>query len=218
MLAEEPQKGQPSVAGWDFWDAQYADFAKQKVAPSWDLSGPHPAFHAIFSQLKIPTSRILILGSGKGHDANFFAAQGHLVTGVDFSREAIEASKQSYGQRTNLSFVHSDLFKMPEEFVGSFDVIVEHTCYCAIPPSRRSELVKVWKKALVPGGLVVGVFFVFDRDSGPPFGSSEWELRQRFKKDFQFLYWTRLKNSPPGRMGSELSIVMKLRSSPTATY
>jgi hypothetical protein len=41
---------------------------------------------------------------------------------------------------------------------------------------------------------------------GPPFGSSEWEIRERLKKFFDFLYWTRWKTTPEDRLGIELIV------------
>jgi 2-polyprenyl-3-methyl-5-hydroxy-6-metoxy-1,4-benzoquinol methylase len=37
----------------------------------------------------MPRCRVLVLGCGEGHDAAFFAQNGHIVTGVDISPEAI---------------------------------------------------------------------------------------------------------------------------------
>ena len=69
-----------------------------------------------------------------------------------------------------------------------------------------------WKKLLSEDGHVLGVFFAMDKRFGPPFGGSEWELRQRFQKDFNFLYWTRWKTSLPRRLGKEVVIYMQKKS------
>ena len=157
--------------------------------------------------------RIAVLGAGRGHDAAFLAQQGHLVTAIDISPEAIQFSKSIYGSVPNLTFLEADIFNLPSSLKNSFDLVFEHTCYCAIPPSRRNELVKVWRQLLTEDGHVLGVFFAMDKRFGPPFGGSEWELRQRFKNHFDFVYWTRWRRSLPRRIGHEIVIYMKKKGS-----
>jgi hypothetical protein len=45
-----------------------------------------------------------------------------------------------------------------------------------------------------------------EKRQGPPFGGSEWELKQRLKNNFKPLIWQRFKNSIKGRWGKELVI------------
>jgi hypothetical protein len=50
-----------------------------------------------------------------------------------------------------------------------------------------------------------------DKRTGPPFGGSEWELRSRLQshasqKGFRILYWNRLRDSKPERLGQELFV------------
>jgi hypothetical protein len=45
-----------------------------------------------------------------------------------------------------------------------------------------------------------------DKGSAPPFGATEWEIRERLKRSFNFLYWTRWKKSIPRRLGKELVV------------
>lgn len=185
-----------------FWSELYQG---DDPAP-WDLNEVATALPKVLPQLKIPKSRVLILGSGRGHDAAFFAEQGHIVTAVDFSPFAVKESKERYGHLKNLSFVQADIFDLPTEWKGQFDLIFEHTCYCAISPQKRKDLVKIWTQLLAPGGHILGVFFSLDRPAGPPYGGSEWELRERLKKSFNFLYWTRWRHSKPRRQGRELVV------------
>lgn len=182
-----------------FWRQIY-----QTQTPPWELRQPTPALPQIVPQLKLPLSKILVLGSGSGHDAAFLAQLGHFVTAVDFSDEAIGQAKKEYGSLKNLEIHKHDLFSLPTSWANSFDLVFEHTCYCAIAPDRRNELVQVWRRNLRDDGHVLGVFFVWDKLVGPPWGGSEWELRERFRKYFQFRYWTRWHHSVPKRQGTEL--------------
>ena len=185
-----------------FWNQIY----QTETTPGWDLEAPSPVLKDVLPQIKLNKSRIAVLGCGSGQDAAYLAQQGHIVTGFDFSSEAIERAQSAFHHIHNLNFVHADVFTLPPHFFNQFDVVFEHTCYCAIPPEKRDDLVKVWKKLLTENGYLLGVFFAWDHPKGPPYGSTEWEIRERLKRDFQFLYWTRWAHSHTWRQGLELVV------------
>lgn len=191
----------------EFWTQIYLE----KGTPGWELNEPAAPLVQVLPQLKIAKSRVLVLGCGSGNDAAFLAQQGHLVTAVDVSEEAIRRAQEKYGHIKNLQLICTDVFSLGAEHYGQYDLIFEHTFFCAIHPNRRQELVKLWKRFLNEHGLLLGIFFVFDRPIGPPFGGSEWELRERLKKDFDFLYWTRWQHSTEGRQGVELVVHARRR-------
>lgn len=187
-----------------FWTNIY----QTEETPKFDLGKPAKGLTGSLPQLKLNKSRVAVIGAGKGHDAAHLAEQGHIVTAFDISAEAITEMKQRYGHFENLSFERSDIFSDYKNWIGHFDLVFEHTMYCAITPSRRNELVDVWRKILNEQGHVLGVFFAMDKRLGPPYGGSEWELRKRFEKDWRFLYWTRWRDSLPRRQGKEVVIYM----------
>ncbi|MBX7231198.1 MAG: methyltransferase domain-containing protein [Bdellovibrionales bacterium] len=190
-----------------FWTSIY-----QNEKPGWDLGRETAILNDILPQLKLPKSRILVVGCGGGHDAAYLAQKGHIVTGIDFSEEAIARSRTQYGQIKNLQFKVQDIFSMPKEYWGYFDLIYEHTCYCAVNPSRRNELVRIWHKLLSESGHFLGILFAWDKRQGPPWGGSEWEVRQRLDKYFKFIYWTRWRRSIPERQGKELVVYAAVRN------
>ncbi len=191
--------------GADVGEKMWGDAYQQNDTP-WDQNREHPSLPEVLPQLKLIKAKVLVLGSGRGHDAAFLANAGHLVTAVDFSAEAIAGANELYGQVENLTIVKGDAFKLPENWTNRFDLIFEHTCYCAIPTDRRNELVKVWRKLLTPQGRLLGVFFANETQGGPPFGGSEWEVKERLRKNFSFMYWTRWRRSSEKRKGKELVV------------
>jgi len=206
IFVEPWLKANPEASTSKMWSHIY-----QTEEPRWDLGAPHPAFVNILPQIKLPKSRIAVLGCGRGHDAAFLAEAGHFVTAFDFSEEALTAAREKYSNIKNLNFVQADAFKLPEKYIGAFDVVVEHTFYCAVDPDRRDEVMNVWRKLLIPNGFVLGIFFVMFKRMGPPWGGTEWELRRRFDKYFRFLYWTRWHHSPGSREHREIAIYMQKR-------
>lgn len=190
----------PDANASPFWTNIY-----QTEEPAWELEKPAPALGAILPQIKLPKSRVLVLGCGSGEDAAHFANQGHVVTAVDFSEEALSRAQKKFGSLP-IQWLKSDIFQLPEKFTGQFDVVFEHTCYCAVNPDRRNDLVKVWRRVLAPRGQLLGIFFVHDKLIGPPFGGSEWEIRKRMAGKFHSLYWTRWHHSEENRQSKELVV------------
>ncbi len=186
----------------DWWTNIY----QTEVTPGWDIKTPHPALVDTFPRMKQPRSRIMVLGSGEGHDAAYFAEIGHIVTAVDFSEEANKRAKSNYGSFP-INFMQSSAFTLPKIYDKNVDIMIEHTFFCAIPPEKRHQLVQTWNRCLVYGGLLMGVFFVTEKRAGPPYGASEWEIRERLKKDYTILFWGRWRGSPPRREGRELFVL-----------
>lgn len=201
-------KEQPAVDEEKWWSDIYVN----EVNPRWNLAEPAEALKDMLPRLKLPKSRILVLGCGEGHDAAFFAQNGHVVTGIDVSPEAITRAKKNYKDLASLNFEEKDIFSLPVEYNQRFDYVFEHTCFCAVNPARRQELVRVWNRVLAPGGHLMGVFFCWDKAEGPPFGGSEWELRQRLNKNYDFIFWGRWRKSLPRRQGRELFVLAKKKS------
>lgn len=201
LTMHEWLKSGPDVQEPGYWSNRY-----QTGETGWEMNEAAPAFKDMVPRLKLQKSRVLVLGCGSGNDAALFAEEGHIVTAVDFSQEALDRAQKKYGHFENIKWVKADAFNLPKEFFGAFDIVVEHTFYCAIDPTKRQELVQTWKKCLIDKGFLLGVFFVMDHKKTPPYGGLEWELRERLKKDFHFVFWGRLRNSIQNRNGKELLV------------
>ena len=78
------------------------------------------------------------------------------------------------GKNTNpfrLSFSIGNFLE--DEPIKLYDLIFEHTLYCAIEPARRAEYAEAVDKNLKPGGLFLTIHFLFPlSEEGPPFGAS----------------------------------------------
>ncbi len=195
----------PQIENSQYWTEVY----KAEENPGWNLNDAAEAFKDMLPRIKLPKSRILVLGAGEGHDAALFAQAGHLVTAVDFSKEAIARGQKKYGHLHNLTFHESNIFELPQEWNFSFDVVVEHTCFCAIPPEQRNDAIRLYRRMLHEEGQLMAVFFTMEKRSGPPFGATEWEIRKRTEQGFHYLFWGRIRNSLPRRMGRELFVLAK---------
>lgn len=188
-----------------WWNKIY----EEEENPRWNLAAPSETLKDMLPRLKLPKSKILVLGCGDSHDAAYFAEHGHLVTAVDISPHAIARSKKLFSHLTNITWIESDLFSLPTSLYNQFDIVYEYTCFCAINPEKRQDLIKVWNQCLHDQGQLMGTFFCMHKRIGPPFGGTEWEMRERLKKNFQFLFWGRWQKSLPRRQGRELFVLAK---------
>lgn len=191
-----------------FWSDHYNSDQKP-----WDLGEVSSSLHWAVQKIKLPKQRIAVLGSGAGHDASYLSQLGHTVTGFDFSEEALKEAKTRYGENQNLKWVKENIFDLAEKFRDQFDLVVEHTCFCAIEPERRDELIKVWSSILTEKGQLLGIFFVMPKVSGPPFGATELEVKERLEKfKFRFDLWKRSQFSVEKRLGKELIVLATKKS------
>ncbi len=207
------QGSKDDVENPNFWSEKYGQWqAGTAEKPGWELNAPAAPLASILTQIKLPRQRICNLGCGSGHDAAYLSEQGHIVTGVDWSEEAITLGREKYGENKQLRFAHEEAFDFAKSHPTEFDLVFEHTFFCAIEPSKREALIQAWKRMLTPEGHLLAIFFILDQTGGsPPFGVTEWELRESLRPHFEFLFWTRWRHSTPDRLGRELVIYAKKR-------
>jgi hypothetical protein len=130
-----------------FWNEYYQKWENENVRPGWELGAPTASLQQALAQIKIPKSRICVLGCGTGRDAAYLASQGHLVTAVDLSAVAIEKARAEHKKYENLKFIVADAFEFAAQRdpKDKFDIVYEHTFFCAIDPNRRNEIVPLWR-------------------------------------------------------------------------
>jgi len=192
------------------WQRRY----EQNDTP-WDKGAPAPALVDYLKRHAI-AGRILVPGCGKGYEVRALAAQpGCSAVGLDLSPIAIAGAEQlaaaaELGARAR--FIVGDFFALPDESRGSFNWIVEHTCFCAIDPRRRADYVTAAASALRPGGRLFGIFYIDpDYETGPPFRASREELSQLFDPKFTLLEEWVPTVSFPGREQRELVRILQKR-------
>lgn len=179
----------------NFWEERYLT----NQTP-WDIGEAAPAFVKYFGKdfpWKALTSKIAVLGCGKGHDAFYIAnlredkvGEPHIqVHGFDFSESAVKFCNEVKEKNNlkNVFFHNIDFFNLKNEgtWRNYFDYAIEHTSLCAIDPSSRKEYADLIKYLLKPCGKLIGLFFIRPKESGgPPFGSTKEEIRELFENNF----------------------------------
>jgi SAM-dependent methyltransferase len=191
-----------------FWEARYND-----GRDGWDLGQPAPPFVDLLSGSGTPPpGRLFVPGCGRGYDAIWFAQHGFDVTAVDFAETALrDARRNAKSAGVGVQFLRHDLFTLPASFDHSFDYVIEHTCFAAIPLERRRDYVQLVKRLLKPEGLYIALFFTHGNPGGPPFTTTADEIRSLFGNDFVIEKLEPPARSIERRKGQELFALMHVK-------
>lgn len=180
-----------------FWEERY-----DSNSTGWDLQRVSTPLKNYIDQLKETKLSILVPGCGYGHEVKYLVEQGFTnVSVIDISKQPIDSLENELGDKCKLIcgdfFTHND----------KYDLILEQTLFCAIPPSWRSKYVEKCASLLNEGGKLSGVLFNFPlTEQGPPFGGGKKEYVPLFSKYFEIDIMETCKNSDENR--EELFIKM----------
>ena len=187
----------------EFWEERY-----REGQTGWDIGYPAPALAAYIDQLQDKHLRILVPGAGRGYEVAYLWHKGfHDLTVLDIATQPLQAVREKVPGLPGEALVQSDFFDWEG---GPFDLILEHTFFCALPPERRPDYARTMHRLLRKGGKIAGLLFDFPlTESGPPFGGSEAEYRELFRPYFQIRRLERATNSIPPRAGNELFFIFE---------
>ena len=184
-----------------FWDNQY-----QANTTGWDLGTISPPIKSYIDSLKNKNIRILIPGCGNSYEAAYLLEQGFTnITVIDIAPTLVENLKTKFKNNININIILGDFF----EHQGEYDLIIEQTFFCALPPEMREKYVSKMHQLLAKEGRIAGLLFNRTFENGPPFGGSQKEYEMLFKNNFDFLKMEVCLNSVPPRAGFELWIELQ---------
>jgi SAM-dependent methyltransferase len=185
------QQQQPDWSNPSYWQGRF-----EAHDTPWDLGHPSIVLLEALGEVeshgvKVEGARVLSPGCGRGSDALELARRGAHVTGVDWSKAAVDALRGA-----PIRVLHGDMFALPPEQV---DMVCEHTFFCAIDPGMRLRYVETILQWIAPRGFLIGNFFVVPQEyaqtlpglsltqegKGPPFAVTEADLKQLFSPYFE---------------------------------
>jgi len=178
----------------------------------WDKGTPSPVVGDLVSEIP-QLANVVIPGCGTGNDVlAILEVKPKTITCIDLAPKAIAILGQRFDSFPNVKPVLGDFMSFAAAHPSSADVIVEHTCFCAIPVAMRSDYASACAAILRPGGKILGAFYWKPRDTddisiGPPFQTSEAELRTLFGTWFDI----EIRVADVGfaeRLGREFQVVM----------
>ena len=173
-----PTRGGDGAGGGVPGPADWAERYRLGETP-WDLGGAHPELSLRLSggSLAPPRTgaRVLVPGAGRGHDAVALARRGWTVVALDVVGSLGEDLGTALA-RLGGRFVEGDALDFEDE---PFDLIWDHTFFCAISPADREPWGRRAGELLLPGGLYAALVFPFGKpasEEGPPHGMSSDDL------------------------------------------
>lgn len=188
------------------WDEMY-----RKDEAFWDKGAPSPAMKQ-YLEREVVRGRALVPGCGRGHEVALAVERGLDATGLDIAPTGVADARARYPHLAE-RFVVGDLFDLPEEMHGVFDVVLEHTCMSALPPTLRADYRRAIDRTLRPGGLLIGVWYINpDLDpghTGPPFPFSVADLTALFADGYEIVADYVPEVAFPGREGRERLRVLR---------
>lgn len=191
----------------DYWDQRYAN-----GTAGWDMGTASPPLMEYCRALPDRNIRILIPGGGSSADAGVLWHEGfRQVFVLDWSEESLKGFQSKFPDFPSSNLLHENFFAHGQKY----DLVLEQTFYCALPPEMRDDYVYKMANILQPGGIIAGVLFDFPlSETGPPYGGCEAEYLQRFSPYFEILHLEPCRNSIPPRAGRELFVQFKRKSNP----
>lgn len=182
-----------------YWNAQW-----ESNRTGWDIGHAAPAITNYMEQYPDKNAAVLIPGCGNAHEADYLLQHGFTnITLLDIAPKAVELLAEKYIATPGIRVVCEDFF----EHRGTYDLVIEQTFFCAIPPSWRNKYAKKMTALLRENGKLIGVLFdrTFEQD-GPPFGGCTCEYKPVFDPYFEIKTMDPCYNSIPGRTDSEVFI------------
>lgn len=154
----------------------------------WQKPHAHPALIDWLSRTPM-NGKVLVPGCGAGEDVRAIAKRGAEVLAIDIAPSAI-ALAESFPRAGSERYLLGDFLAGDATAHGPFDWVFEHTCLCAIPPSRRADYVHAAAAALKPGGLLLAVIYSNPDNpdpAKPPFACPDSEINPHFDPLFETL-------------------------------
>ena len=185
----------------EYWENQY-----KAKATGWDLGEVSPPIKAYIDSLEDKNTAILIPGCGNTYEAEYLLEKGFTnVSVIDIAPTLVENLKQKFANNPNIQIILGDFF----EHQGKYDLIIEQTFFCALPPTMRQKYVWKMHQLLADNGILAGLLFNRTFEVSPPFGGSKQEYEALFKNTFVFLKMEKAENSVTPRADTELFFELK---------
>lgn len=172
VAARSLAAGKPT--GW--FDEIYSAGAAGEVAMPWDRTEPHPLLAEWAKNLSGAGRRGVVVGCGLGADPAYLAGKGFAMVGFDIAETAIRVARERFAEST-VDYRVADLLDLPDEWVRSFDLVVEIFTVQALPDPPRGQAIGNVGRLVAPGGTLLVIAFSADQPAaGPPWPLSRAEI------------------------------------------
>ena len=184
-----------------YWETQY-----KAKATAWDLGKIAPPIQTYIDSIENKNISILIPGCGNSYEAEYLLEHRFTnITVIDIAPTPVAVLKEKFKNNPNIQIVLGDFF----EHHGKYDLVIEQTFFCALPPTMRQKYVWKMHQLLADEGKLAGLLFNRTFEVSPPFGGSKEEYEKLFAAAFDFFKMVLCPNSIAPRANSELFFELK---------
>ena len=173
-LETEPQRDK-------FFDAVYRQAEGDAAMVPWaDMAAKHKLRNWLLDNPG-KGKRAVDVGCGLGDNAEALAKAGYQTTGFDFSKDAIDWAKQRF-PKSGVTYQTADLFDLPEEWSGAFDLV--HECYTlqSIPPETLEKTIPATANLVAPNGILL--LYARVREDGQTADGPPWPVEKSKLQEF----------------------------------
>lgn len=158
-----------------WFEPLYAAAARGEGRPPWDRDVPNPLLVEWLANhpLEADGRSAVVVGCGLGNDAELIAGRGFATTAFDISASALGLARRRYPESA-VGYRQADLLDLPEEWLGSFDLVIESITVQSLPPRLHARAAACVASLCAIGGLLV-VISGARTDGGEPDGPP-WPL------------------------------------------
>jgi SAM-dependent methyltransferase len=178
------------------FEAVYAWAGEDLAAVPWAKLEPFPALVEWLEGEEQGDGRsALVIGCGYGDDAEELATRGFAVSAFDVSATAVARARERFPAST-VDYRAADLFDLPADWLGRFDLVIEIRTLQAIPIAERHGGPAAIAATVAPGGRLW--VSILGRDSHLPGGSRPWPLVPEELAEFEAagLHWDSRREVP----------------------
>ena len=163
------ERGDP--VGW--FEQLYAEASRGDAIVPWADLAPNPHVVEWLEREAPPPGRALDIGCGLGDSAEDLARRGFEVVAFDVSASAIDAARRRF-PASRVDYRVADLLRLPADFAGAFDLVIECYTLQVLPPEARAEAAAALRRLPRPGGSLLVV--ARGREPEEPSGQMPWPL------------------------------------------
>ncbi|WP_446666469.1 class I SAM-dependent methyltransferase [Flexivirga sp. B27] len=165
-----------SPTAW--FDRLYDAAGRGQAEVPWDRGAPHPLLAEWFAQHPEEATgdgrTAIVPGAGPGHDSELLASLGFRTTAFDVAPTAIEQVRAAHPD-SPVDYQVADLFELPTEWQGAFDLVVESMTVQSMPRDVRANATAAVRSLVAPGGVLLVIGGVLPADHDPAYGPP-WRL------------------------------------------
>jgi SAM-dependent methyltransferase len=162
-----------------WFEQLYSAAGRGEVDMPWDWSHANSVLQQWSAGRRGNGRRALVVGCGLGRDAEHVASLGFATDAFDVSETAI-ATVRARRPDSPVRYRTADLFDLPAEWRGAFDLVVEIYTVQALPREVRAQAVANVASLVGPGGTLLAIAVVAnkkdDPQSGPPWPLDRAEI------------------------------------------